>query len=356
MSKKIYEIQTTNEQRKNAIAIPVETEINSITFKLSEKSKNAITIAKGELPLSEFAVNYSADVTTKEGKEFNKQLDALKKAQAGILISKINAGIALENICAPDKNGNSLYTAGGYKSAEEFAASIKMNKKTFSLWRCVARYIAPGGKKISALQKGLLSESAIFAAYAAKIPVIFLNDTAETADHTIVSAKDFFNEYNRFIKTIDTDEEIPERDENGKPITNDEKQNAIDTTADTLEIGGEKYHLFGVYGTGIKSGVAVKIPESAMSSGTELYKWAIENCVSLAKSAHIDVKRENNAKIINATVTVENTCIITLVQTIPAVRVVTFMSCKTLTGHGIRESAEQETAEQETEEQENGNA
>lgn len=354
-TKKVYEIQTTKEQRANAVEIPENTEINSISFKLSEKSKNSVTITRGELPLSEFAVRYSADTETEQGKAFNKQLDALKKAQAGILISKIDAGIALENICKLDKNGNALYSAGGYKSAEEFAASISMNKKTFSLWRCVARYVAPNGKKISALQKGLLSESAIFAAYASKIPIAFLNDTAETADHTIISAKDLFNEYNRFIRTIDTDEEIPERDENGKPITDEEKENAVDTTADTLELNGEKYHLFGVYGAGIKANSSIKVPENAMITSAELFKWSLENSVSLAKAAHIDVKKENNAKIVTAIVTAENVCIITLIQTTPTAKVITFMSCKTLSGEGIREKVEQKT-EPETTEQENGNA
>lgn len=313
----------------------------TMTFKVSEKAKEGFTLKRGELPFSDFAVIYEST-----DKEFNKQLNALKKAQAGILISKIDAGIALENIC---KGTTPLYLKGGYKSAEEFCTSIRMNKKTFSLWRCVARYCAPNGKKIPAITMGMLSESAIFAAYAKKIPIALLDAVAQTSDHAIISAKDLYSEYNRFISSIETDEPLPLKDENGNDIADSAGDNGdtVDTTADTLEIEGVKYHLFGVYGAGIKKGTTVKVPETANINTDELFKWAIENRLMLAKAANIKTSAENNAKIVNAFVSAENACCITLMQTIPEIKVISIASMKTLSGKGIREKENEPTAENE---------
>lgn len=320
----------------------------TMTFKVSERAKEGFTLKRGELPFSDFAVNYES-----EDKDFNKQLNALKKAQAGILISKIDAGIALENIC---KGTTPLYLKGGYKSAEEFCTSIKMNKKTFSLWRCVARYCAPNGKKIPAITMGMLSESAIFAAYAKKIPIALLDAVAQTSDHAIISAKDLYSEYNRFITSIETDEPLPLKDENGNDITDTtsgDTDDTVDTTADTLELEGVKYHLFGVYGAGIKKGTTVKVPESANTSNDDLFKWAVENRLTLAKVANIKTNAENNAKIVNAFVSAENACCITLMQTIPEIKVISIASMKTLSGKGIREKENEPTTEDENENGEN---
>ena len=315
---------------------------DTITFKVTEKAKEGFTLKAGEMPMCDFAVNYESDDA-----EFNRQLTALKRAQAGILISKIDAGIALEKICT---GKSPLYLKGGYKSAEEFCTSIKMNKKTFSLWRCVARYCAPNGKKIDAISMGMLSESAIFAAYAKKIPIQLLDATAQTSDHAITSARDLFNEYNRYIASIDTDEPLPERDENGNEIIdgNGNNENTVDTTADTLEIEGIKYHLFGVYGSGIKKGTTVKVPEME-NDGSTLYEWAMENCVMLAKAAGIKTDKENDAKIITAFVSLENVQTITLIQTIPEIKVITFARFKALSGKGITERTNEPATENENE-------
>lgn len=343
MNKKEFTISDNiKEIAKTSIAIDVaKTDVpETMTFKVSEKAKEGFTLKRGELPLSDFAVNYESD-----DKDFNKQLTALKKAQAGILISKIDAGIALENIC---KGTTPLYLKGGYKSAEEFCTSIRMNKKTFSLWRCVARYCAPNGKKIAAITMGMLSESAIFAAYAKKIPIALLDAVAQTSDHAIISAKDLYSEYNRFISSIETDEPLPLKDENGNDITDGTNENSdkIDITADTLEIEGIKYHLFGVYGAGIKKGTTVKVPEMENDYQT-LYKWAMENAVTLAKAAGINVEKENDATIITAHVSLDNVQTITLIQTIPETKVVTFARFKTMNSHGIHERKNEPTTENE---------
>lgn len=351
MNKKEFTItDSIKEIAKSSTAIDVaKSDIpETMTFKVSEKAKEGFTLKRGELPLSDFAVSYEST-----DKEFNKQLDALKKAQAGILISKIDAGIALENIC---KGTTPLYLKGGYKSAEEFCTSIKMNKKTFSLWRCVARYCAPNGKKIVAITMGMLSESAIFAAYAKKIPIALLDAVAQTSDHAIVSAKDLYSEYNRFISTIDTDEPLPLKDENGNDITDSasgDTENTVDTTADTLEIEGIKYHLFGVYGAGIKKGTSVRVPETASVNTDELFKWAIENRLTLAKAANIKTNADNNAKIVNAFITAENVCCITMVQTVPELKAISIASMKTLSGKGIREKENEPTTENENENEDN---
>lgn len=344
MNKKEFTISDSiKEIAKTSTAIDVaKTDIpETMTFKVSEKAKEGFTLKRGELPLSDFAVNYESD-----DKDFNKQLTALKKAQAGILISKIDAGIALENIC---KGTTPLYLKGGYKSAEEFCTSIRMNKKTFSLWRCVARYCAPNGKKIPAITMGMLSESAIFAAYAKKIPIALLDAVAQTSDHAIISAKDLYSEYNRFISTIETDEPLPLKDENGNDITDSAGDSGVtvDTTADTLEIEGIKYHLFGVYGAGIKKGTTVKVPESANINNDELFKWAVENRLMLAKAAGIKTNAENNAKIVNTFISAESACCITLMQTIPEIKVISIASMKTLSGKGIREKENEPTTENE---------
>ena len=321
---------------------------DTMTFRLSEKSKEGFTLKKGERPFSEFSVDY-----TTENAELNAQLDALKKAQCGIMISKIDAGIALEKICGTTKNRKTpLYLEGGFKTAEEFYESIHMNRKTVSLWRCVARYVAPNGAKISAISRGLLSESAIFAGYAKNIPTVILNAIAETSDHAITSAKDLFSEYNRFIKSIDTDEPLPEKDENGNDITESEKENAVETTADTMEIEGTKYHLFSVHGNGIKKNTTVKIPESAMVNTQSLYEYAVNHAVEIVKPTAIDVKKDNNATVLNAFVGVGGSCIINIVQTTPELKVYTFVSLKTLPDTGIKEKTEPETEPENTENKE----
>ena len=341
MKRKEFELtDTIKESAKELTALDLNTTVvpDTINFKLTEKSKDGFTLKKGERPFSEFSVDYT---TTND--ELNKQLDALKKAQCGIMISKIDAGIALEKICGTTKTRKTpLYMEGGFKSAEEFYDSIHMNRKTVSLWRCVARYVAPNGVKISAIVRGLLSESAIFAGYAKNIPTTILNAVAETSDHAITSAKDLFSEYNRFIASIETDEPLPQKDENGNDITDDEKENAVETSADALEIEGIKYHLFSVHGNGIKKNTTVKVPESAMINSQSLYEYALKNAVELVKPTAIDTKKENNATIINATVTVGDACIINIVQTIPEMKVYTFVSIKTLPGTGIREKTEPE--------------
>lgn len=328
---------------------------DTMTFKLSKSSKEGFTLNKGERPFSEFSVDY-----TTNNEELNKQLDALKKAQCGIMISKIDAGIALEKICGTTKNRKTpLYMEGGFKSAEEFYDSIHMNRKTVSLWRCVARYVAPNGVKISAISRGLLSESAIFAAYAKNIPCAILNAIAETSDHAITSAKDLFSEYNRLIQSIDTDEPLPLKDENGNDIndssdSNDE--NTVEGSADTLEIEGIRYHMFGVYGAGVKKGTSVKVPESAMTNTQSLWEYSITHALELVKPTSINVKKENNATVVNAVVTATGTCVITIIQTTPEIKVYTLASIKALPDKGIREKTEPETENDENDENDTENA
>lgn len=356
MSKHEFKLtDTVKTTAKNMELLNEKTAIvpDTITFKLSEKSKEGFTLKSGERPFSEFSVDYSSD-----DPEFDKELSALKKAQCGIMISKLDAGAALERICrTTKKNESPLYTKGGFKSAEEFYNSIHMNRKTVSLWRCVARYVCNGDvskPRIYAVNAGLLSESAIFAAYAKNIPALILNAIAETSDHTIISAKDLFSEYNRFIQSIDTDEPLPPKDENGNDISESEKENAVNTTADTLEIEGTKYHLFGVYGVGIKKDTNVRVPEGAMVNTQSLYEYAVNHALELVKPTTINPKKDNNATVLNAFVGMNGNCIINVVQTTPEIKVITFASLKTLPDTGIKEKNEPETENEQN--NETGNA
>ena len=349
-----YILKNTNEEIKaltpineKTVAVP-----DVITMNVSGM-KTPITLKRGEIPLAEMCVDFEVAEKDDASKQLNRELDKLRAYQASIMKSKLKSGLVLSRIKAKPKKGEPLYKAIA-STFEEFCTLIHMNKKTAYLWVAVAEYASIDGKLLNCIENGMVTESAVFAAHALKWSPKTLDDICSTADHAITSAKDLFREYNRYIKSLPTDEEPTLIDEDtGKPLTSEEAENAVEASADSLELDGIKYHLFSVHSSNVKKGTTIKVPENAMTDSAALFEWSITNAVQLAKAAKIDVSKENNAVIANAVVTVAGINIITIVQTVPGINVTTFMSCKTLPGSGIKEK----TNEPETEtENENGNA
>lgn len=344
-----YVLKNTNEEIKALAPINEKTTVvpDTITMNVSG-TKTPITLKRGEMPIAEMCVDFEVAEKDDASKQLNRELDKLRTYQASIMKSKLKSGLVLSRIKAKPKKGEPLYKAVA-STFEEFCTLIHMNKKTAYLWVAVAEYASIDGKLLNCIENGMVTESAVFAAHALKWSPKTLDDICSTADHAITSAKDLFREYNRYIKSLPTDEEPSLVDEEtGKPLTEEEAANAVEASAESLELDGVKYHLFSVHGKNVKKGTTVKVPEEAMINTSTLATWSLENAVQLAKVAKIDVSKDNNAVVANAVVTAAGIQLITIVQTVPEINVTTFMSCKTLPGNGIKEKTNAPETEPET--------
>ena len=304
-----------------------------------------ITIS-AEQTLTENIIN----VTRRTGdKALDKYLDILAECQTALCVGALKIGFTFARIREKDKNGKAPWEHK-FPSYKDFLDFVHISPKKESRLRNEADYFTEydedGKPKFPQyISRGKASESVLAFVFAKKLNTAILERICKSLDNgqSLRTVKQFVTAYNEYIAAIETDDdsEKPEQiGEDGKPITPEEKANAVETTADSTTTDGVKRLRCTVHGRGIADNAAVMIPADILPTHTTLFPYVVENAAELAEKCGLDINTEND---ITYTVCV-TPCVatITFVQTKPSVKAVTIMRQLSTFGNGLHKKPEPE--------------